>query len=1100
MSLSKLSRSPCALAALGFVFAVTLCASRSHAATYTWNGGTGSWAATTNWTPSGLPTSLDTAAFGGSAGTVTATAAQSVLGVRFTTTGYTLTGGSITLGTGGIDASTLSGGTTTIGGVFVGNGVQTWKVGAGATLAVTTIGAGADAADTYTPNGAIALISNTGTIKTSAVNGWGWRGASGHTGPGLLGPGMVLDNGNNTYDWASANSGVIGTATYTSVNTGDANNVKVTSNTTISPNASWASILVNGATLTLNGAHLYVDTGIILENGGTIAGSGPLQANADGLYIYVPDSGTISESIQNNSTAKILYKAGAGTLVLTGANTYSGGTTICGGTLQAGGTSTTQFGTGNVVNNAALVFNNSSGNATSNNISGNGSLTTLTLASSNAVHLSGNNTYSGVTTVNPSTGLELDAAAAASPNSDYIVNGKLEAYSNGAAPYSMTIGALSGSGNIWCTRGSGSAAGAVLTVGSNGDSGSFAGTINQQAWGATVTLGLLKTGSGVQVLTGSNLYTGATTISNGTLQLGNGANGSDGSINSTSGVTDNAALVYNLYGPATSISGYSISGAGGSVTQLGPGELTLAKTNSYAGGTVVSGGTLAYGIANALPTTGAIKVNGGVLDLAGLNGSAGTVTLAGGSIVNSGGGATLSGAAFVLQGGTASAVLGGNGAPLTVNSAGSVLLTASNTYTGLTTIGAGTLALGPAGTLGSGNLTIVAGGVLDVSAYGSGGYTIGSGTLVAGRTGLPATDINGSLNVQNATLSPLGSTSTGTLTISGSLSLNNATVGYVPGDLIAAGRALTLGGNDSVVVEGTLSGGTTSLFSYASGTPSPSTGNLTLVGGLGGRSTFGGFVTSGGTAVNMVVNGYIGNLTWTGTGGATAGVWDTQINKNWYNPQTSGSDAFFALDNVTFTDSGTTTYGTVTISGSVAPGSITVSNTNVAYTFNGTGSIGGLTSLVMNGQGSLTIGTSNTYSGGTSLSGGTLNANAASALGSGTLSVSGGVLNANAAQALPAAAVTVNGGTLNLYAAQSPTSVTLNSGAVSAGTAAALGSGPLVQNNGLLTIGGSQAVSSVTLGGGAMSAGTVGAGQRPVRAERRPAHDRLWAIGQLRDP
>ena len=69
----------------------------------------------------------------------------------------------------------------------------------------------------------------------------------------------------------------------------------------------------------------------------------------------------------------------------------------------------------------------------------------------------------------------------------------------------------------------------------------------------------------------------------------------------------------------------------------------------------------------------------------------------------------------------------------------------------------------------------------------------------------------------------------------------------------------------------------------------------------------------------------------------------------------------------------------LTISGTVAPGSLTVSNTVTSYIFGGTGSIVGGTSLVMNGQGSLTINTSNTYTGGTSLSGGMLNANAASA-------------------------------------------------------------------------------------------------------------------------
>ena len=129
------------------------------------------------------------------------------------------------------------------------------------------------------------------------------------------------------------------------------------------------------------------------------------------------------------------------------------------------------------------------------------------------------------------------------------------------------------------------------------------------------------------------------------MQLGSGAAGQDGSINSTSGVTDNATLSYDLNGNQSV--GYAISGAGGSLTKLGQGQLTLSGNNSYSG---------------------------------------------------------------------------------------------------LTTVGAGTLALGPAGTVGSGGVTIASVAVWDVSAYGSSGYNL-SGVLTAGLASSPATDINGSLNV-----------------------------------------------------------------------------------------------------------------------------------------------------------------------------------------------------------------------------------------------------------------------------------------------------------------------------------------------------------------
>ena len=98
-----------------------------------------------------------------------------------------------------------------------------------------------------------------------------------------------------------------------------------------------------------------------------------------------------------------------------------------------------------------------------------------------------------------------------------------------------------------------------------------------------------KSGNGILELDGSNTYTGSTTISSGTLQLGDGTSGHDGSIANTSGVSDNGALVYNLYGNQTA--GYAVSGSG-SLTKTGQGLLVLSGTNTYNGGTAVNGGTL----------------------------------------------------------------------------------------------------------------------------------------------------------------------------------------------------------------------------------------------------------------------------------------------------------------------------------------------------------------------------------------------------------------------------------------------------------------------------------------------------------------------------
>ena len=105
--------------------------------------------------------------------------------------------------------------------------------------------------------------------------------------------------------------------------------------------------------------------------------------------------------------------------------------------------------------------------------------------------------------------------------------------------------------------------------------------------------------------------------------------------------------------------------------------------------------------------------------------------------------------------------------------------------------------------------------------------------------------------------------------------------------------------------------------------------------------------------------------------GGSNHTWDNGASKSWYNLSSSGADFFFGGDNVAFNDTpGTAT--TVNINGNVAPGSLTVANTNVAYTFSGTGSIVGTTSLNMTGPGTLTINTNNSFTGGTSLGGGLL--------------------------------------------------------------------------------------------------------------------------------
>ena len=121
---------------------------------------------------------------------------------------------------------------------------------------------------------------------------------------------------------------------------------------------------------------------------------------------------------------------------------------------------------------------------------------------------------------------------------------------------------------------------------------------------------LTKNGSGTLILGGDNTYTGHTTISAGTLQIGNG--GTTGRLAVTSAITNNAALVFNRSNGVVQGSGFAgtISGTG-SLSNIGIGTLTLNEANTYAGPTTISAGAIKVLHANALGTaaTGTV-VNG----------------------------------------------------------------------------------------------------------------------------------------------------------------------------------------------------------------------------------------------------------------------------------------------------------------------------------------------------------------------------------------------------------------------------------------------------------------------------------------------------------
>ena len=304
---------------------------------------------------------------------------------------------------------------------------------------------------------------------------------------------------------------------------------------------------------------------------------------------------------------------------------------------------------------------------------------------------------------------------------------------------------------------------------------------------------LVQMGPGTTILTGNSFYLGGTTISAGTLQLGNG--GTSGSI--VGDVVDNGIFAINR--SDTYSFGGAISG-GGAVVQMGPGTTILTGTNSYSGGTAINAGVLAVAAdANLGAATGGLAFNGGTLQFLSGFTTARAVTLnAGGGIIDTNGNSAV----------LAGAIGGGGG--LSKIGAGTLTLTGVSTYSGATTVNAGALAVN--GSIANSAVTVNAGAVL------SGVGTVGATTINSGGTFAPGN-------------------SPGTMTVAGNLAFQSGALYLVQVDPSAASSA-------GVIAGGTAALAGTVAAAFASGSyVTRSYTILSAAGGLGG-TRFGSFGTS----------------------------------------------------------------------------------------------------------------------------------------------------------------------------------------------------------------------------------------------------------------
>ncbi|MCE9613511.1 MAG: autotransporter-associated beta strand repeat-containing protein [Lentisphaerae bacterium] len=627
-----------------------------------------------------------------------------------TLSGANTVGGGVTLSAGALNLKSTT---------ALGAGSGTFTIAGGTTIDNTTVGSLTLVNNNpqqwngdFTFAGSQALDMGSGAVTMSATRTV-TVSASTLTVGAIAGPSSgLIKNGAGTLTLRGAN-------TYEGATTIDAGTLRLTASGVLPNGASAGNVTVtdttDGDTLDLNG---------ISDTINGLLGAGTVDNTAGGVVtLTVGDNnagGTFSGIIQDTGGALALTKTGSGTLTLSGANDYAGLTTVnAGGVLRVAHSTglgavtlgtTVASGAALEINGGTLVIGAEAMSIAGTGIGGNGALR----------NLAGDNSIAGLITLMGTTRIQVEAGS------------------------SLTLDVAAGSAI--------SATAQNLTLAGEGTL-----TINDPI--ATTTGTLTKEGSGTNVLSGANSYTGDTFINAGALRARNAtalgtiagntivaggtalemdnaitiALGEDLSLTGT-GIGNSGALRnvggLNAYlgvitlgaggarinadagglrfdGLVTALgSDLTVGGAGlvtnttaitggGGLTKDGSGTFTLAAVATYTGPTLVDEGILRCGVANGL-ANGLLTIDGATLDMAFAEANAGTVTLLSGFIT---GGGLLTAANFVFESGTNSAPLSTGGA-LLKQTAGTVVHSNSLAGVGPVVVNGGTLTLGNTLSLG----------------------------------------------------------------------------------------------------------------------------------------------------------------------------------------------------------------------------------------------------------------------------------------------------------------------------------------------------------------------------------------------------------------
>ena len=940
----------------------------------------------------------------------------------------TTNGGTVVLAaTSSTGSLTNISGTTSVAGSIGGNtsvsgGTVTLAAGAdladASTVAVSGTGTltvnAADTVAAVTQAGGIINGSNTLTTTTFGQSSGNLAGTISASGAKTLSGGII----SGTLTGAGATTIQTGTATVSGTIVG---NVTVASGT-----------LRLDSSNAINGSITTTGSVISYANGVNEASTLIVNSNTTQLEVSGTDQATQSGVISELSGPRPVEKIGVGTLTLSGANTYTGETTVTAGTLIAANNAalgTTAGGT-TVVSGATLALSGgiTTGDAITLNGTGAGGLGALR-------NLSGNNTVSGQITV------ATDARITSSTNQLGISGGITGAGTNlnfaGTGRTFITSAITTGAGSL--TVDTTTATGVVALWGTN----TFTG-------GTTVNSGFLQLAGGLALAD-----SGALTINSpGTVQVFAGETVGDLSGNGTITLQTADALVAGGSGNTTFSGAIGEFGAVGAFTKGGSGNLTLSGTNTYTGATTANAGTM---IVTGSVASSVVAVNTGAsLQVAGaaiadtaavtLNGT-GNLTLTGsetiGSLASASTTATVTlGANTLTTGGnngttTFAGMVSGNGG-LTKQGSGVFTLSGVNSYSGATTVTAGSLIIAAAGSIAN-SITTNSGGIITNNGV-MGGVNNTTGTFTNNLTAGAVT--NGATATNTGTIGSLtstGGTFGNTGTVSGATAISGGTVTNNGGTFAAvintAGIFTNATGSAGAITNGATAtnagtiaslantGGTFGNTGTVSGASSVSGGTVTNTGGFSGTLavTGGNFANNPGGSVSgatsigaggSVVNG--GTMAAVSNAGSFANTLTAGalINTGAGTGTNTGTLASLAHNSTAgFANSGA-------VSGNVAVSAGTVAHTG---TIGGTATVtggalavtgGSITGATANNGGTVTI-ASGTFTGGlTNSATGTVNAG-------GTMT--GNIVNNgafNVTTALTAGGATfANNGTLNVIVA-----------------------------------------------------------------------------------